>query len=109
VNEVVEGCRRENKRVTIIKVDFEKAYDSVRWQFLYYMTIRLRFCNKWVGCIRDCMESTSISMSVNGSPTHEFRPNRRLRQWDSMAPFLYLIVANDLAGLVREVTKKQLL
>ena len=28
------------------KVDFEKAYDSVRWEFIYYMLERVGFCNK---------------------------------------------------------------
>ena len=36
-NEVVEEARRLKKSCLVFKVDFEKAYDSVSWQFLFYM------------------------------------------------------------------------
>jgi len=45
---------------------------------------------------------------VNWSPTKEFVPKRSLRQGDPMAPFLFLIVAEGLVGLVRQVVKKEL-
>lgn len=31
-----------------LKVDFEKAYDSVDWVFLEYMMRRVGLCDKWV-------------------------------------------------------------
>ena len=40
-------------------------------------------------------------MLVNGSPTKEFVPSKGLRQGDPLAPFLFLIVAEGLAGVVR--------
>jgi len=42
---------------------------------------------------------------VNGSPSKEFRPRRGLRQGDPPAPFLFLIVVEGLAGLVREASR----
>ena len=38
-------------------MDFEKAYDSVDWQFLYYMMGRLRFNDKWIKWIKMCLGS----------------------------------------------------
>jgi len=55
------------------------------------------------------MESTSISVLVNGTPTYKFRPTRGLRQGNPITPFLYLVVVEDLIDLVREALKKQLL
>ncbi|GKF85897.1 RNA-directed DNA polymerase, eukaryota, reverse transcriptase zinc-binding domain protein, partial [Tanacetum coccineum] len=34
LNEVLQWCRKKRKHALIFKVDFEKAYDSVRWDFL---------------------------------------------------------------------------
>ncbi|GKB19941.1 RNA-directed DNA polymerase, eukaryota, reverse transcriptase zinc-binding domain protein [Tanacetum coccineum] len=34
VNEVLQWCRRKKKHALIFKVDFEKAFDSVRWDFV---------------------------------------------------------------------------
>ena len=101
-NEVVEDLRRSRRRGLCLKVDFEKAYDSVRWEFLYDMLHKLGFHNKWIMWMRGCLESATISVLVNGSPTEEFKPTRGLRQGDPLAPFLFLVVAEGLAGLVRQ-------
>jgi len=45
---------------------------------------------------------------VNDSPTEEFKPKRGLRQGDSLAPFLFLIAAEGLTGLVREAKRASL-
>jgi len=108
-NEVVEDLRRGGRSGLCLKMDFEKAYDSVRWDFLYYMQQRMGFHNRWILWIRGCMESASVSVLVNGSPTEEFIPSRGLRQGDPLTPFLFLVVAEGLTGLVREAVKANLL
>ncbi|XP_068503760.1 uncharacterized protein [Phaseolus vulgaris] len=107
VNEVVDDLKRRKKRGVIVKLDFEKAYNSVSWEFLFYMMGRLGFCGKWVQWIRACLESATVSVLVNGSPTKEFKPTRGLRQGDPMAPFLFLIVAQAPSGVCKEITKLQ--
>ena len=92
-----------------VKVDYEKVYDSIRWEFLYYMLHRLGFHNKWINWVKGCLKSTSVSVLVNGSPTEEFRPSRGLRQGDLLAPFLFTVVAEGLAGLVRQTLKVKFL
>jgi len=69
-----------------------KKHDSVSWDFMYYMMCRLGFCNKWIDWIRACMESSTIFVLVNGSPTWEIRPTRGLTQGYPMTTFLFLIV-----------------
>ena len=59
--------------------------------------------------IRGCLESSTISILVNGSPTEQFAPTKGLRQGDPLAPFLFLIVAEGLAGVVRQAESKGLI
>ena len=60
--------------------DYEKAYDSVSWEFLIYMMRRLGFGPKWAQWMLGCLKSASISVLVNGSPTKQFYPQRGLGQ-----------------------------
>jgi len=83
-----------------------KRHDSMSSEFLYYMIGRLGFCSKLIGWIRAYLESTTISILVNGSPTQEIKPTRGLKQGDPMAPLLFLIMVE---GLVRRATTKHLL
>ncbi|XP_028236880.1 uncharacterized protein LOC114416214 [Glycine soja] len=105
-NEVVEEARRSKRPCMVFKVDFEKAYGSMSWQFLFYMMGRMGFCDRWIGWIKGCLTSASISILVNGNPTSEFKPQRALRQGDPLAPLLFVLVAEGLTGMMREASIK---
>lgn len=105
VNEVVDDAKRRKKPCLIFKVYFKKAYDYICWDFLIYMMVRMSFNHKWISGIKTCLEMTTISILVNGSPTEEFKPRKRLRQGDIIASFLYLIVAEGLSSLMRQALK----
>jgi hypothetical protein len=101
VNEVIDFAKKLKKECLIFKVDFEKAYDSVDWGFLDYMLRRFGFGDKWCVWTKTCVCSGNMSVLVNGSPTEEISIQRGLKQGDPLAPFLFLIVAEGLGGLMR--------
>jgi hypothetical protein len=105
VNEILDLAKRRKDSCLLLKVDFEKAYDTVNWSFLKYMLGRMGFDRKWIDWMMTCVCSNSISVLVNGSPTEEFVAQRGLRQGDPLAPFLFLIVAEGLAGLMRSAVR----
>jgi len=47
-SESVHYLRKEKSKRVVVKVDFEKAYDSVDWDFLMYMMDILGFNHKWI-------------------------------------------------------------
>lgn len=101
-NETVDFLKKSRKKGLIFKVDFEKAYDSVEWEFLLKVMASMGFGSRWCDWIKACLISSSISILVNGSPTKEFLMEKGLRQGDPMAPFLFLIVAESLHILMVE-------
>jgi len=45
---MVEFVRKVGLKGVNVKVDYEKAYDLVEWDFLEYMMSRLGFDVKWI-------------------------------------------------------------
>jgi hypothetical protein len=106
INEVMDFAKKSRKECLILKVDFEKAYDSVDWGFLDYMLQRFGFDTKWREWMRACVCSGRMSVLVNGSPTGEICIRRGLKQGDPLAPFLFFIVEEGLGGLMRKAVER---
>ncbi|GKV37224.1 hypothetical protein SLEP1_g45281 [Rubroshorea leprosula] len=107
-NEVIEEIKRKKLKSFLFKVDFEKAYDKVCWDFIEYMMMRMIFNATWRKWIWECLASSSVSVLINGSPTNQFLVSKGLRQGDPLSPFLFLIVAEGLNGLMSSAVEKQL-
>ncbi|XP_028054290.1 uncharacterized protein LOC114258520 [Camellia sinensis] len=73
-NEIVDWWKKTKTKGVILKLDFERAYDTVNWEYLLDMLQRFGFGSRWIGWIEACVTSHSISVLVNGSPTVEFHP-----------------------------------
>ncbi|XP_071699666.1 uncharacterized protein [Rutidosis leptorrhynchoides] len=71
-NEVVADVKKSSSKCFLFKSDFEKAFDSVKWKFLFDSMTNMGFGAKWIKWIKSCFSLASVSVLVNGSPTKEF-------------------------------------
>ncbi|XP_071691484.1 uncharacterized protein [Rutidosis leptorrhynchoides] len=106
-NETVSYLKNNHSKSLIFKVDFEKAFDCLSWDFLMEVMELMGFRAKWRGWILSCLKSASISVLVNGSPTSEFKLERGVRQGDPLSPFLFIIVAEGLNVMTKKAVYKK--
>jgi hypothetical protein len=100
LREAVHELHTKKLNGVILKLDFEKAYDKVKWSFLH-QTLRMKgFSHEWCDLINDFMSGGSVAMRVNDDTGHYFQTRKGLRQGDPLSPMLFNIVANMLAILI---------
>jgi len=67
-NECRDSRLRSGDSGVICKMDLEKAYDHVNWEFLLYMLKMCVFWGQWCTWIAHCISLVRFSVSVNGIP-----------------------------------------
>ncbi|GJW82256.1 RNA-directed DNA polymerase, eukaryota, reverse transcriptase zinc-binding domain protein [Tanacetum coccineum] len=104
--ELLRGCKRKNgaKRCAL-KIDLQKAYDTVNWSFLECILRKFRFHEKMVQWVIDCITTSSFSICVNGYPYGYFKGTRGLKQGDPISPYLFTLVMEVLSLLMAKNTQ----
>ncbi|RVX22326.1 LINE-1 reverse transcriptase-like [Vitis vinifera] len=104
-NEVIDSWQKRKEKGLICKLDIEKAYDSINWNFLMKVLQKMGFGNKWVGWMWSCVSSTKFSILVNGVPAGFFPSSRGLRQGDPLSPYLFVMGMEILDVLIRRAVE----
>uniref|UniRef100_A0A2N9FVR5 Reverse transcriptase domain-containing protein n=1 Tax=Fagus sylvatica TaxID=28930 RepID=A0A2N9FVR5_FAGSY len=99
-SECLDSRMKQGDPGVLCKLDVEKAYDHVNWDFLIYMLQRCGFPSRWRNWIRFCISTVRFSILINGCPSGFFESSRGLRQGDPLSPLLFVIVMEALSRLM---------
>ena len=102
IYDVMDYTVEENIPGLMIFIDFEKAFDSEEWDFLYKCLESFNFGPdflKWVKTFYKNMQSCTIN---NGTASNYFVLERGVRQGDPPSPYLFIAVVETLAIAIRQ-------
>jgi hypothetical protein len=65
LHETIHELHRRNQNGVIFKIDFEKAYDKVKWRFLRKILQTKGFLNQWCQWIDSTIQGGHVGIKIN--------------------------------------------
>ena len=75
----------------ILKIDLQKAFDSVNWGFIQDMLTALKFSMQFTKWVMACVTSVQFTIHINGLVSTPFKGGKGLRQGDPLSPLLFIL------------------
>ncbi|XP_019152396.1 PREDICTED: uncharacterized protein LOC109149189 [Ipomoea nil] len=102
--EILHTIRTEKNQpgYMVLKIDLEKAYDRLDWSFIRNTLQEVGLNDVWVRNIMHCVESAEMSILWEGNKLERFKPERGVRQGDSISPYLFVLCIERLGHIITE-------
>jgi len=88
----------------VLKLDMEKAYDRLEWDFIQACLQQFRFHETRIKWIMECITTVSYSIVINDEPAGLIRPSRGTRQGDPLSPYILIMCMEVLSTALLNVT-----
>ena len=100
--DILVSCEKDQIPGLLLMVDFEKAFDSVSWDFIRKALNYFHFCPFVINFFDTIYHKPSSCITFNGQYSKWFMLERGCRQGDPISPYLYLICAEIMSLMVRK-------
>jgi hypothetical protein len=107
--EMIQCSNKLRKPVIVLKLDFQKAFDSVHWEAILATLTARGFPQRWIWWVKHLLETSMAQILLNGQMGKKFKIEKGVRQGDPLSPYLYIIVADVLQQMIRKVYSEGIL
>ena len=90
----------------LIKVDLEKAYDQLSWDFIEETLERVGLPDSWVYNIMRCIRTVRMTICWNLKTLDLVKPTRGIRQGDPMSLYIFVLCMERLGHAINEVERQ---
>jgi hypothetical protein len=95
-----------SKGLVAIKVDLSKAYDKLKWDFIWQILKEIQLPDSLINVIMHSITSVETNVKWNGARGSYFRPQRGIRQGDPISPYLFVMCIDKLSHLISQAVKE---
>lgn len=97
----MKNKKKGKKGTMALKFDMSKSYGKIEWDFFLGSLKAMEFPSPMIHLIKICISFISYQSLINGQPSICFYSERGLRQGHPLSPYLFIIYANVLLGMLK--------
>ena len=101
IHDIVYLTEEQNMNGFITLIDFEKAFDSIEWNFLFKCLKTFNFGDAFLDWIKILYTDIKLCVTNNGYYSECFKLSRSIRQGCPISTLLFILVAEILAIAIR--------
>ena len=91
VEDLIEKFDRENLEGIIMQLDFEKAFDSIEWNYMFQVLKKMNIGENFIKFVKSCYTDIYSCINNNGFTTNWFKLGRGVRQGCPLSCVLFIL------------------